>query len=310
VFYYRVRFEQGGNSSDYSNGIVVRVGQPIDWVLDPVDQYDDRDLLDVQRALIRMSAARGDLLALLSVPQHYREVEALAHVAKLVPAQPGTSDAAAFSYGALYHPWLTGREENQLDVLRTSPPEGAIAGTLATRSLSRGAWIAPANEPLHGVVAFSAQVSRDYWQALQDAQVNVIRQEPAGFLCMDSDTLSTDPEVQPINVRRLMMLLRKTALRLGSRYVFEPSNDAFRRSVQRGFESMLETMFFRGAFSGRTPSTAFQVVTDETLNTPQSMERGRFIVDLKVAPSVPLTFLTVRLLQTADRTSVTEGVGA
>jgi phage tail sheath protein FI len=51
------------------------------------------------------------------------------------------------------------------------------------------------------------------------------------------------------------------------------------------------------------------VVTDATLNTPQSVEQGRFIVDLKVAPSVPLTFLTVRLLQTADRASVTEGVG-
>jgi phage tail sheath protein FI len=139
--------------------------------------------------------------------------------------------------------------------------------------------------------------------------VNVIRQDPAGFLCLDSDTLSLDPDVQPINVRRLMMLLRKTALRFGTRYVFEPSSDAFRRSVQRGFESVLETMFLRGAFSGRTPSSAFQVVTDATLNTPQSVEQGRFIVDLKVAPSVPLTFLTVRLLQTADRASVTEGVG-
>jgi hypothetical protein len=309
VYYYRVRVEAGGNSSDYSNGVVIRIAHTIDWLLDPVEQYDDRDLLDVQGALIRMCAARGDLLALLAMPQHYRELDALSHVAKLVSAPPGTSDAAAFSYGAIYHPWLTGREENQLDVLRTSPPEGAIAGTLASRSLNRGAWIAPANEPLHGVVDFSAPVSPVNWQALQDAQVNVIRQDPAGFLCLDSDTLSLDPDVQPINVRRLMMLLRKTALRFGTRYVFEPSSDAFRRSVQRGFESVLETMFLRGAFSGRTPSSAFQVVTDATLNTPQSVEQGRFIVDLKVAPSVPLTFLTVRLLQTADRASVTEGVG-
>jgi hypothetical protein len=43
------------------------------------------------------------------------------------------------------------------------------------------------------------------------------------------------------------------------------------------------------------------------LNTPASIDLGRFIVEIKVAPSLPLTFLTVRLVQAADRTFVTEG---
>jgi phage tail sheath protein FI len=75
--------------------------------------------------------------------------------------------------------------------------------------------------------------------------------------------------------------------------------------VQRGFEAMLGDLFQRGAFAGTTAATAFQVVTDESLNTPQSIDQGRFIVELRVAPSRPMTFLTLRLVQTGDRVGVT-----
>ena len=62
------------------------------------------------------------------------------------------------------------------------------------------------------------------------------------------------------------------------------NDDAFRRLVQRGFEALLDDMFVRGAFAGATPATSFQVVTSQALNTPQSVEQGRFIVELRVAP--------------------------
>jgi phage tail sheath protein FI len=44
------------------------------------------------------------------------------------------------------------------------------------------------------------------------------------------------------------------------------------------------------------------------VNTRQSLDSGRFIVELRVAPSRPMTFLTVRLVQSGDRTSVAEAV--
>jgi len=65
-------------------------------------------------------------------------------------------------------------------------------------------------------------------------------------------------------------------------------------------------MFARGAFAGRTAATSYQVVTDDSINTPTSVDQGRFIVELRVAPSLPLTFITVRLIQTNDRSLVTE----
>ena len=58
------------------------------------------------------------------------------------------------------------------------------------------------------------------------------------------------------------------------------------------------------AFSGSTAATAFQVVTGDAVNTRQSVERGRFIVELRVAPSRPLVFLTIRLVQIGERIAV------
>ena len=138
--------------------------------------------------------------------------------------------------------------------------------------------------------------------------INLLRQEPRGFLALSADTLSDDASLRPINVRRLMILLRRLALRLGARYVFEPNDEAFRRLVKRGFDAMLSDMFVSGAFAGATPATSFQVNTSSTLNTPQSVDQGRFIVEIKVAPSLPMTFLTIRLVQAGDRTSVTEAL--
>ena len=69
---------------------------------------------------------------------------------------------------------------------------------------------------------------------------------------------------------------------------------------------MLDGMFERGAFAGATPASAYQVVTDASLNTPQSVEQGRFIVELRVAPSLPMTFMTIRLVQTSERSLAVE----
>jgi phage tail sheath protein FI len=102
------------------------------------------------------------------------------------------------------------------------------------------------------------------------------------------------------------MLLRREALKRGAHYVFEPNGPALRRLVQHAFEDVLNQLFVRGAFAGETRATSYQVVTDASINTPQSVELGRFRVDLKVAPSVPMSFVTVRLVQTGERGVATE----
>ena len=108
-------------------------------------------------------------------------------------------------------------------------------------------------------------------------------------------------------MRRLFCLLRRVVLRHGPRFIFEPNNDMFRRMVQRSFEVLLARLFAQGAFAGQTPDQAYRVVTDQSVNTPQRMEQGQFIIELRIAPSLPLKFLRVRLLHSQDKTVVWEG---
>jgi phage tail sheath protein FI len=199
------------------------------------------------------------------------------------------------------------RDRSRQDAPTWTPPDGLAAGLIARRTLERGAWIAPANEPLPDVLALAPPVQRDDHLPLMNAGLNLIVQQPRGFVPLTASTLTDDDDLVPISVRRLMSLLRRLALREGATYVFEPNDGPFQRAVQRGFEGMLARMFERGAFAGPTASTAFQVVTSASVNTPQSVDAGRFIVELRVAPSRPMTFLTVRLVQSADRATVVEG---
>jgi phage tail sheath protein FI len=79
-----------------------------------------------------------------------------------------------------------------------------------------------------------------------------------------------------------------------------------RRSIQSSFDQLMTDLFKRGAFAGATPEQSFRVVTDETINTSRDQDAGRFFVELRVAPSLPMRFLAVRLAQSGERLSVVE----
>jgi hypothetical protein len=304
-YYYRVKRQVGSFFSNYSNAVGLRIESGSGYQEESEETYRNDALVAVHRSLLQMCAARGDLFGVLALPGHYRDGDAIRH-ASLLRSLPDGAEAIARSFGAIYHPWLIGREEDDLNDLRDSPPDGAIAGIIGKRSFNRGPWISPASELLAGVVDLTPPIGRGSRQALQDAQVNLVRQAPGGFLCLSALTLSDDDDLTPINVRRLLSFLRKTSIKAGVDYIFEPNDDRFRRGVQRGFEKLLNGLFLQGAFAGRVASDAFQVVTDSSINTRATADRGEFYVELRVAPSLPMRFLTIRLLQTADTTLVSE----
>lgn len=340
VYYYQAFAHRGDDRSAGSNAVAVRV-RGEEWVQTRPEALDDGmegEWLAIHRAALRLAAAGGDLFAALAMPRHFRTEQALRYAQRLravneppFGAEPGAfgySEARAPSYGALYFPWLqsdarlpapgatasaspgpvpTVRTPSLADLPPTVvPPDGAALGVLAARASQRGAWVAPANQPLRDVVALTPPVPATHWQRLQDAQVNVLRQDPRGFMTLSADTLSNEGELREINVRRLLTLLRRMALRRGHSYVFEPHGPVLRRAVQRGFDLLLEDLFRRGAFVGATPAQGFRVVTDDTVNTPQGVDAGRMVVELRVAPSVPLSFISVRLAQSGARLTVSE----
>ncbi len=252
-------------------------------------------LLAVHRALITLCAARADMLALLSLPEHFTTRETLDWEREL-SGTPAFRDGTALSYAAAYHPWVLSREEATPDLapLRAAPPDGAVGGMIAARELARGPWIAPANVPLRGVVGLTPALTSGDWAALFDARLNVVRQGPGAFSLLSAHTLSGDRLLVHISVRRLLIFLRKLALRRGMRYVFESNNEQFRRRVQASFERTMTELAARGAI------TAFEVVTDATLNTPNDIDNGRFLIALKIAPTLPVEFITVVLLRSGE----------
>jgi len=321
VYYYQVTAELGDERSEGSLPIAVIVRED-DWFALPTNEFADAGepgLLAVHRAALRLAAASGELLVVLALPRHYRAAEAARYADRLRIVQaPSASDPdalshgerRALSYGALYHPWIASgaRVSGGADAIRIVPPDGFAAGVLALRASARGAWIAPANETFKDAVALTPPIQEAEWQALQDAQINIVRQDPRGFLAMSADTLAhaEDVDLRPINVRRLLILLRRLAVRRGISYVFEPNGPQLRRAVQRGFTLLLTDLFRRGAFAGPTVAESFRVVADDTINTPRDNDAGRFIVELRVAPSVPMRFLSILLAQTGERLTVAE----
>lgn len=312
-YYYHVRAIVGTNTSEWGDGIVVQVFASANWAMNTVaDDSAIAVLTDVQRALLRMCAASGEIFAILTLPQHYRADDAIDHITAL---QPGSltqntffitpaltfGEIATLSYGAIYHPWLVIQD----NTLRTTPPSGAISGIFARRAIERGAWVAPANEAIPGVVALEPSIHEEHWLNLQTAQINLVRNEPYGVVVLNADTLSTDEGWRSLNVRRLVILIRRLALELGVNYVFEPFDGVFRRLVERAFERRLAEMFQLGAFRGRITSESYRV---RVVSTPNDMYNGRFIVEIQFAPSLPLTFVTVRLVQSGHQSEVTEEI--
>lgn len=270
------------------------------WQLLEPKEYFSAGLLEIQQAIARFAAARGDFVALLSVPKHYRTPELFDHQAQLLSNLRRDGDNTD-SYIALYHPWLVTRALS--GILLHQPPTGAIAGIMADQSLRRGAWLAPANEVIQGILATVPTLAPTATQALYQAGINPIRQLPRGFMPWGNFTLSNDSDLEALNLRRLLILLRRLAIREGQTYVFAPNSPAFRRRIKQQFEQMLNRLFILGAFAGGDHPSAYQVVIDTSLNTQTSLEKGQLIIELKIAPSRPMTFITVRLIQ-GDRDQI------
>jgi hypothetical protein len=274
----------------------------------------DSAIVALQRDVLQMCAARGDLFAVLATPAGLREDAAVAHAGALGVTQSGDASAPSGatpdvpSHGALYLPWVMVGAADDREPRSFRPPDGAACGLIAARSRTRGAWVAPANEPLRGIVSLDPSPVEGLWKNLYGSQVNGLRHDPRGFMAMSDWTLGREADLRPIGVRRLLHLLRRLALRVGRRWVFEPNGPVLRRAVKRSLEEALELLYQRGAFAGDTRAASFMVLVDDTVNPPESVDEGRFIAEIRVAPSLPMRFITVRLVQTgADGFAVLEG---
>ena len=203
-------------------------------------------------------------------------------------------------YAALYYPWLkvANPAGTNGDRVLTLPPSAFLAGVWARTDATRGVWKAPANEVVLGALDVATKVSQAEQGLLNPIGINCIRPfGTRGIRVWGARTLSSDQSWQYLNVRRLFNMVETSILEGTQWVVFEPNDEPLWNRVRRTVEGFLTMLWRDGALAGSSPDQAFFVKCDEDLNPPESVETGRLVVEVGIAPTKPAEFVVFRISQ-------------
>jgi len=251
-------------------------------------------------------AKMNDRVAIYDPPEDVAKIEHLLEVAvpkgegagaKSKGCRPPMSDKGD---GAFYYPRIKVRDPlSDSTVPVVVPPSGHIAGIWARTDASRGVHKAPANEVILGALDVQRRVTRGEQEVLNPAGVNCIRFFPTeGIRVWGARTIAAEAsEWRYLNVRRLFNMVEESIAR-GTRWVvFEPNDRPLWLDIIRDVSAFLRTIWRDGALMGRTAEEAFFVQCDEETNPPESIDQGRVIIKVGIAPVKPAEFIVFRIGQ-------------
>ncbi|MER0446802.1 phage tail sheath subtilisin-like domain-containing protein [Streptomyces sp. Edi4] len=200
-------------------------------------------------------------------------------------------------YAALYYPWIKSFDPSTGQT-KLVPPSGHMAGIWARNDSERGVHKAPANEIVRGAVDLELQITRGEQDLLNPIGVNCIRAFPGrGIRVWGARTLASDPAWRYLNVRRYFNYLEESIL-IGTQWVvFEPNDQALWARIRRNISAFLVNEWRNGALFGQRPEDAFYVKCDEETNPPESVDLGRVVCEIGIAPVKPAEFVVFRLAQ-------------
>ncbi|MFG2511641.1 phage tail sheath family protein [Streptomyces sp. NPDC048584] len=257
---------------------------------------DAEGVRTVQLAVISHCEQMGDRVAVLDSPPGLSAQQ----------VRTWRNDEAGYDsrYATLYYPWVRVFDP-ALGRNTTVPPSGHVAGVWARSDAERGVHKAPANEVIRGAVDLELRLSKGEQDLLNPIGVNCVRAFPGrGIRIWGARTLSSDPAWRYLNVRRLFNYLEESIL-LGTQWVvFEPNDDRLWSSIRRNVTAFLQEEWRRGALFGRTADEAFYVKCDRDNNPQESIDQGRVVCEIGVAPVKPAEFVVFRLAQFSDTTSL------
>lgn len=232
---------------------------------------------DVQFAMEEIARSRMDSIAVLDMPADSQQVaDAMNYV--LSTLNLSTSYAAIYSPDLLFYDKYNDR---QLYV----PPSGFVAAAYAKTDNDYAAWFAPAgmirgNLNVRGVRYIYNQVDRD---ALDSVHINPMRAIPGkGYRIWGAETLqSMASALSNVNVRRLLNFIEKSISIASLHSVFDPNDPQLWSSLTEMCERFLKPIrAARGLYW-------FQVVCDETNNTPEIIAGGDTMLDVYIDPVLP-----------------------
>jgi hypothetical protein len=203
-------------------------------------------------------------------------------------------------FAALYYPWISVLDPNSGNGAKklSIPPSGHMAGIWARNDDTRGVWKAPANEVVRGALDVDVKVTKGEQDLLNPIGINCIRPFGLrGIRVWGARTLSSDPSWRYVNVRRLFNFVEESILDGTQWVVFEPNDIDLWARVKRTIYAFLLGLWRQGALFGATPEQAFYVKCDEETNPPESVDEGKLVVEIGIAPVKPAEFVIFRISQ-------------
>lgn len=194
------------------------------------------------------------------------------------------------------------------DIYRYIPCNTDIAGLIADTSIRNEPWFSPAGFSRGGIrnlakLAWNpTKADRD---ELYSNRINPISTFPGqgALLFGDKTALSTPSAFDRINVRKLFLVVEKAIEQAAKAQLFE-LNDETTRNI---FRSVVEP-FLRDVQS-RRGITNFEVVCDESNNTPAVIDNNEFVANIFIQPARSINFITLKFTATRTGISFSEVVG-
>jgi phage tail sheath protein FI len=255
------------------------------------DEYDfnllwlpgisDADHNAIATKAIQICEDRGDCFTVLDPVLYNRTI-----------SQATTeSETRDTSYAAHYWPWIQ-VPDNKLGGNIWVPPSVAIPGIYAFNDKVAHPWFAPAGLNRGGIdsaIMAERKLTHANRDTLYDSNVNPIATFPGqGVTVYGQKTLQKKASaLDRINVRRLLIKLKKFIASSSRFLVFEQNNSATRRRFLNIVNPFLESV------QSNSGLTAFRVVMDETNNTPDVVDRNVLYGQIFVQPTRTAEFIVL-----------------
>ena len=230
-------------------------------------------------SLLLVAQGRGDNIAVIDMVGYGSQINTV------------ISNAVSYdnSYGATYWPWvqIRSRETGKLNFV---PASTLVPAVYEYNDKVSAEWFAPAGlnrGSLSTVLQPERKIGVNDRNILYQGKVNPIATFPGvGTVIYGQKTLQQKPSaLDRVNVRRLLIALKSYIGQLGEQIVFEPNTQVTRNKFLSQVNPYLESV------QQRQGLYAFQVVMDETNNTPDVVDRNQLVGTIYLQPTKTAEFI-------------------
>jgi hypothetical protein len=195
------------------------------------------------------------------------------------------------SYAATYYPWVKIRDVNSNKII-TVPPSVVLPAVYAANDRVGAEWFAPAGLTRGGIqtaVQVCDRLTHADRDVLYSGRVNPIAAFPGQGICVwGQKTLQVQPSaLDRVNVRRLLITLKKFVASSSKFLVFEQNVTTTRNKFLNLVNPYLQSV------QQRSGIYAFKVVGDDSINTPDIVDRNILYFQLYIQPSKTAEFIIV-----------------